>query len=570
MQNLSPNERPTAFKTVLTRMLIGTALLPILFIVIISYAGLLWIFYSSEASQCQQGIQRASSTLSQQLANYDEQLQSLATDMRTRAIIRGAADSTWYAGCYEFDNRQKIRAALFVLDNNARVIVALAPHPTNQAAFDNSFAAGITRMLKQRPSHTALYRVLTPNDKMFALFVGRTVVAEDIQYGYLIYAIYRKDLQNQLSLSLPTSVYLYDIFDNLVAGSEPNIASNLNKLPIAALSSKSIININDKQYLMAKTEVVNCPLNILALSDISQLYNSFSIAALTLLILFALLTATIMYTANKLARRTTTDIDNIVNAIRAAQSGRFDYRLKLQGAEEFRIIADAYNQMTDDIQKLIINNREQAQSSAHAEIKLLESQFNPHFLFNTLEMIKYLARTDTHATGKVIVSLAALLRYSINNSVTTVQLCEDITYTDNYLKIQKYRLGKRLSYAIDIEDTCSTCLVPKLIIQPIIENAIKYGYGDKDHLTVKISAKISASNLVIAITDDGAGMSVDKLLNVTASLQSEHNISAHNGLHNIHRRINLLYGKEYGIYLHSEAGQNTVVSLTLPARRVKC
>ena len=166
--------------------------------------------------------------------------------------------------------------------------------------------------------------------------------------------------------------------------------------------------------------------------------------------------------------------------------------------------------------------------------------------------------------------MAALLRYSINNSVTTVQLCEDITYTDNYLKIQKYRLGKRLSYAIDIEDTCSTCLVPKLIIQPIIENAIKYGYGDKDHLTVKISAKISASNLVIAITDDGAGMSVDKLLNVTASLQSEHNISAHNGLHNIHRRINLLYGKEYGIYLHSEAGQNTVVSLTLPARRVKC
>ena len=283
-----------------------------------------------------------------------------------------------------------------------------------------------------------------------------------------------------------------------------------------------------------------------------------------MLVIFGLFAVAIVWSAAKITAQKTGDIDKIITTIEFVQTGNFDQRPESCSNDEFLLIERALNKMMQEIKRLIAQNAESAIQQARAEIKLLETQFNPHFLFNTLETIKYLSRTDTKATTQVIVSLSALLRYGINNSIITVTLAEDIEYTKNYLLIQKCRFGNKLEYTFTIAEDAAACIVPKLIIQPLIENSIKYSYGFKQKITVVICARIADGKLFVTIEDNGIGMTAAELNKVNEGMKDIENVSSHNGLHNTNRRIKLLYGDDYGLVLQSEKNLFTLVSLIMP------
>lgn len=205
--------------------------------------------------------------------------------------------------------------------------------------------------------------------------------------------------------------------------------------------------------------------------------------------------------------------------------------------------------------------------TAKAEMRQLESQFNPHFLFNTLENIKYMVKLDPAAAVRMLIALSALLRYSINNSLQQVRLADDLDYVHRYMEIQQYRFGRRLEFTEKINPTALNCEIPKLLFQPLLENAIKYGADKSGLRSVHLEIACLGDVLQVDVVDQGQGFSSEALQAWNLLQENEANDTAHTGLYNIHRRIQLLYGRQFGVEIRSEAGKNCV-RLRLPRRAV--
>jgi len=219
--------------------------------------------------------------------------------------------------------------------------------------------------------------------------------------------------------------------------------------------------------------------------------------------------------------------------------------------------------MLESLRTLIQTNEEQMQQALTSNLRQMQAQFNAHFLFNTLETVRFLSHLNPSAVETIVVCLSDLLRYSINTAREMVTLREDIGNVENYLTILSYRFSSRLSYRITIPDALQNCRVPKLIFQPIVENAVKYGLEEKDSILVGIAAVADPTDLCISITDNGPGIAPEVLARLMKNLQ-ENTPDGHIGIYNVHRRLFLLFGAGYGVSIHSNRGCGTTVQLHLP------
>ena len=199
-------------------------------------------------------------------------------------------------------------------------------------------------------------------------------------------------------------------------------------------------------------------------------------------------------------------------------------------------------------------NTELLRLKNQTEIGQLTAQINPHFLYNTLEIIRNLVVFDPARADSLIIQLTQILRYSIDTSREYVHLDEDMAYIGDYLDIQKCRYGDRLQYEIDIGEDCLPCMIPKLVLQPIIENSIKYGFQKKQQIHILITGRLDNSLLLLSVKDDGLGMPEAEALHLAETLHSPRPGSEHIGLRNIARRLFLQYGSESGLELKNEEG----------------
>ena len=217
------------------------------------------------------------------------------------------------------------------------------------------------------------------------------------------------------------------------------------------------------------------------------------------------------------------------------------------------------------MRKLIERSVELGHETAVSRIKQLESQFNPHFLFNTLENVRFMIRMDPKGADKALVQLSSLLRYSIEPSGMMIPLKDDLDYIRSYLQILELRFGERLHYQIDVPQELEQFPVPKLIAQPMIENAIRYGMKKRGTLNVVLSACREGEQVILRITDDGQGIEAETLQAILSSLDNpEKDRSGHLGILNVHERIRLMYGDPYGVTIETKPEKGTVVSLHFP------
>jgi sensor histidine kinase YesM len=267
-----------------------------------------------------------------------------------------------------------------------------------------------------------------------------------------------------------------------------------------------------------------------------------------------------------MASKKTKDLYAIIDTFEKAKEGDLDTHININSNDEFETIADAYNQMLDSLKDQIERNKEMGKLVAFSQTKQLESQFNPHFLFNTLENIRFMCKMEPDIASKMVLNLSTLLRYSISNTQEEVTVDEDVAYTENYMSILKFRFNQRFQYSIDISPEIEACIIPKLLIQPMIENSIKYGFVGRERLVVEVSGYREDDKLVIICSDDGAGMTPEILEEMQQVLSSSANRSSHTGLYNVNRRLQLKYGEEYGIQIESEHGKGTTLKIILPIR----
>lgn len=231
---------------------------------------------------------------------------------------------------------------------------------------------------------------------------------------------------------------------------------------------------------------------------------------------------------------------------------------------EFQKLLDSFSGMSLRIHELVKQLLAKQRLQQETELKLLKTQINPHYLYNTLAVIQSKAYLSGNSeVANMTELLGKNLQYGLRNTTLNVPLSEELKQLEVYRKILSYQYGDRLLFNLCIDPELMSYLVPKLIFQPIVENAVIHGIASSEQiLTIDILAWHTDHELIFQISDDGQGMTQEELERLNKSLADENTDRI--GLKNTHRRIQLKYGSSYGISIKSTANMGTTIQITLP------
>jgi two-component system sensor histidine kinase YesM len=261
-------------------------------------------------------------------------------------------------------------------------------------------------------------------------------------------------------------------------------------------------------------------------------------------------------------------IDRLVSSFNQIARGKTDVSFRQSGSREVNLLARTAKEMLERINLLSRDLIQKQKQFSQEQLKVLQHQINPHFLNNTLQSIKSLAVAgNMDAVSRMATLLGRLLSYSVYEPFGKVPLSEELQYAKNYIILQKARYPN-IDYSVDCEDTVRDVPVPKLIVQPLVENAIEHGLPGNRKGHISVCAEADEGEIHLIVSDSGTGFSEEKKKEVMARLQKGDSGSASGniGLLNVHKRIQSIYGKPYGISILSRSGMNTSVIITIPRR----
>lgn len=226
-------------------------------------------------------------------------------------------------------------------------------------------------------------------------------------------------------------------------------------------------------------------------------------------------------------------------------------------------IQSSYEQIDDLMKKIVLEQNERRKS----ELDALQSQINPHFLYNALESITWMVEGERNDDAVFMISqLARLFRISLSKGRTIISVKDELQHAQSYMNIQKIRYKNAFAIIFDVEEALYDYCTVKLILQPILENAINYGVSEMDDCgEIKVTGKLVDGNIILSVTDNGLGMSEEEVSLVLTDSNRIHKHGSGVGLVNVNNRIQLLFGKEYGLHIESEPDEGTTVSICIPA-----
>ncbi len=291
------------------------------------------------------------------------------------------------------------------------------------------------------------------------------------------------------------------------------------------------------------------------------------IGVLTIAFLGALWFLMFLNLSREMARKTAGSVEALVGEMRIIRHGDSGHRIQINTGDEFEEIAEQINRMVKSVNELNTRNTDLIRLNGMIEMRNLQTQINPHFIYNTLDNIKYLITTQPETAARLMERFTHILRYSINNTKQDVLFSEDIVYIEDYLAIQKTRFGERFCYTMQLAPECNRCMVPKLLLQPLLENSIKYGFQKKMTVAVQIRGWCEGTHFFLQVRDDGPGLPAKQLHALRQAMVSEGVRTEHNGLQNLCRRILLEYGKGCGLFIESEEGRSFTVTAKLLCTR---
>lgn len=262
----------------------------------------------------------------------------------------------------------------------------------------------------------------------------------------------------------------------------------------------------------------------------------------------------------------TSPITKMVQLMKRAQNGDLQVRFNAKYNDEIGVLGKSFNNMLQGIQNLMDQVNEERQLKVEAELRALQAQINPHFLYNTLDSIYWTARFgDSNDAAEMAASLADLFRLSLNkgSDITTVE--KEIEHVKSYLKIEKLRFGEKFDYEIKADESLLSLPMPKLILQPLVENSILHGLYEKDEKGyIHVSVYKDDVNLILAVTDNGIGMDVEELERGLFEVKVHDRKSNGYALSNVYKRIKMRYGDTGRMEFFSQPNVDTTVRVIIP------
>ena len=419
-------------------------------------------------------------------------------------------------------------------------------------------------------------RLVRPQEDSYVFEISRYVEYikdGNMRSGILLMEYYTDSVDEILShYRNQKSAYCYLLDDQknmLYHPFDKEIASGLYKEKTieSALSCKNyrIEKADGQQWLIEGQQIGYTGWNMVVVNSMDSLvlesHNLHYLAWFILLLIGVIL----IFLDTLVFHNFTNPIYRLLRTMEKFGKGDYNARAQEEGIGELKNVSIHFNIMADKLQEQMEEIRRNEREKQKMEKKLLQSQINPHFLYNTLDSIIWMAEGKKYEDVVLMTaSLARLLRQSISNEDETVLIGQEIQYVKSYLTIQKMRYKDKLEFAINVDPSINSVHIVKLVLQPIVENAIYHGLKYKESkgmLTVNGYQK--DGNAVIEIADDGVGMDEETLNRIF----EKHKVNYRSngvGVYNVQRRLCMYYGKEYGLSYKSEKGKGTTVTVVIP------
>lgn len=268
----------------------------------------------------------------------------------------------------------------------------------------------------------------------------------------------------------------------------------------------------------------------------------------------------------------TKPVRQLQNIMKTVEYGEFNLIGPIKATDEIRTLAYDYDIMVGRIKELMETNNKDQELKRKSDLIALQAQINPHFLYNTLDSIIWMGEMGHNKeVVKMTSALSKLFRISISKGHEIITIRDEIAHVQSYLTIQGMRYQEKFSYLIDIEPELHQYPIIKITLQPIVENAIYHGIKENGRMGfIKISSKIYNSNIQIDISDNGVGMNETEVNNLIENINSDKEDLIQDskygmGLRNVHQRLRLYFGEEYGLSFNSVVGKGTTATITIPA-----
>ncbi len=323
---------------------------------------------------------------------------------------------------------------------------------------------------------------------------------------------------------------------------------------------------NGNNYTLLATKLPYNGLELISVIDESKFVTkinrlSTAFAVTFIILVFAILA--VFFSIRKAMR----PITRITDQMQYIINGDFMNPINVSGSGQVRELEETYNYMLEGLNRYIHELMKAQEEKRLSDIHALQMQINPHFIYNTLTSIKFLVwKGDKERATKIIDSFIQLLRMTIGNKNDILSLEEEIKNVENYIEIQKIRYGEKVQQRFYIDDATKHLLVPKMLIQPFIENSFLHAFEDKPNGIIDVYTRIKDEHLIIEIIDNGCGMESTELNKLLEKKDRKNQFSGI-GIHNVDERIKLLYGKENGVTISSTLGSGTIVKIVLPKIR---
>ena len=321
--------------------------------------------------------------------------------------------------------------------------------------------------------------------------------------------------------------------------------------------------------LSSLKESYNLSWQVVSFQDYDELFSIITIMTVVLisLTIIALVTVILFSTlySHKVSKpliRFSMELENTdINSIKPYYSSTVEY----VGHDEIGQLEHSYHQMIDRIHSLMEENIEKMNEARVLELESLQMQINPHFLYNTLDTISWLAKINNQAEiDSLVMSLAKFFRLTLHSGDKIIKVKEELEITQHYLEIQKMRFPNRFNYSFETDDTIADNNTLKLILQPVVENSVKYAFDpQKGDIQLIIRSRKENNSLIYEVIDNGVGFVVNDDI-FKKKKEFSKTKSTGFGLYNVQERIHLEYGEKYGMKIESEVGKGTKTTIVLP------
>jgi len=516
-------------------------------------------------NKTKQASYKISSSLEQVYKNYYSEIKKTSKSSAVINLINTRLHSNQvYDEFYKFNNSQKVKSTFYVIDINNIFLISTAASEADMGMF---ILRNIIYRIEENPDLTVAQTDIVnySNNKRTVYTFAKAIKDQSGDViGYIIYQLFEEDLQKLIRVPDNEIAVVTDEYNSIIVSNNNAVKGLMNKFNPKYYYKDKYADIEIGKYYINKAALAKGSVYVYTLNAVGIKSIIYVLYFIFLIIVSIGLMLLMNHLANRMSSRNTESIDKLIYSVNELQSGKMDSYVDIKSGDEFQVLGNQFNLMIDELNGLMNKNEELSNLRRITEIKQLQSQFNPHFIFNILGTLRYSILIAPKEAEKIVIELSRLLRYSVNYEGEKVTLKKDLDYIEEYLRLNKYRFNDRLNYCIIMSEDIKKAYVPKLLLQAIIENSIKYGYLHKDNLEIYVEGRVIEGILTLEVRDNGNGMTDQQLQNIREILNQPENLSEHTGIYNVHRRIVLLYGEEYGIQIESSFGSGTNVKITIP------